>query len=68
VVSRTQPKLGGNYTNPHYDPITGITNFQVFVGWHLLGTYDSDAEAVYALREAMSPDYDRVVSFEKTHA
>jgi len=61
-------KLGGNYTQPHYDPITGKTDFQVFVGWHLYGTYESDAEATHALLDAVSPDPSRVVAFEKTSA
>ena len=65
---QTQPKLGGNYTQPHYDPITGKTEFQVFVGWHLYGSYPSDVEATQALLGAVCPDPDRLTAFEKSHA
>ena len=66
MVRQTQPKLGGNYTQPHYDPITGRTDFQVFVGWHLYGSYESDAEATLALRQAVCPTFEEVGTFGRT--
>jgi len=42
---------GGNFTQPHYDPETEITTFQVFVAWKKVDEKESDADAVAALRE-----------------
>ena len=46
-------KPGGNYTQPHYDPLTEEMKYEVYVGWFKIGEYDTDAEATYELHKAL---------------
>ena len=46
-------KPGGNYTQPHYDPQTEKTVYEVYVGWEKIDECDSDAEATYELHKEL---------------
>jgi hypothetical protein len=61
-------KPGGNFTQPHYDPITEQYSYEVYVGWCLIARVDNDAEATYLLRSTLADEAVKVAAFDVTPA